>query len=446
MTDPISPTNLLDASTQLPTLVPPPIHPFQTKKQISRFDIELEGGKTTFSPGQILRGEIVLVALTPVKVKLLRVRFSGIIQTQLHKTDDIRPADQNTSTVTLFKELESLIGSIVPSNDTEDIPEGEHRYPFAFRVPPAQLPPSFEGRYGRVRYEVAAVLARPGQLNKLVYHPVTVPSTLDASDLDMLEGSAQEQNVPVGFWLWKSGHLAVRVSTPRTGYTSEETVPLSIDITNHSGSGVVLKAVALKQRASYKIVNELRGPFTERIHRLNFTETFSSKTRRINRIINFPIPSSCIMPPSIKSVILNVTHVLVVKITSTASFSKSLKIQLPIVITGFPAVYFDPQPTFSVDTLPMYLNPAVVHSREVLGVAPDPPGVLYGGDGEGGEETDAEVDDVEVVDVDVDVDVDVEQEEGSVSSSVMLEIPTIPPPPLPPSMPLDAAAPMQIAR
>ncbi|KAI8588868.1 hypothetical protein BDZ88DRAFT_396686 [Geranomyces variabilis] len=340
---------------------------------LRRFAIEVDDDKTTFMPGQQIKGRVVLALEDMCSIKLLRIRFSGIVQTQLYKTET-SVTNQNTSTITLFKELETFIGTILPGAEPEVLERGEHHFPFVFRVPAAQLPASFEGRCGRVRYEVACVLARPGNLNKLIHCPVTIPSTLDSSDLDMLERCQATDGAPVGRWFWKSGHLEVACSLPKTGYTSEEVVPLRIEITNHSGSGAILRDISLKQRVMYKIVNEVRGPNTERIHRINFTERFSSQTRKVNRYINFPLPPATIMSPHIRSTILTVSHVLVVKIISKARFSKPIKVELPITITGFPAVYFNDNQTVSIETLPLYQQRGeVVHSREDVNTLPEPP-------------------------------------------------------------------------
>lgn len=61
---------------------------------------------------------------------------------------------------------------------------GDYVYPFSFRVPALALPPSYEGIYGVTRYEVGAVLVRPGHANRSTNLILTVPSTLD-SDADI---------------------------------------------------------------------------------------------------------------------------------------------------------------------------------------------------------------------------------------------------------------------
>ncbi|KND02924.1 uncharacterized protein SPPG_02005 [Spizellomyces punctatus DAOM BR117] len=336
----------------------------KTSKSLLDFSLHLDENRTIFTPGQKVEGHLLVSFSIPSEVKLLRIRFTGVVQTQLYKSDNSSLTSQNTSTVTLFKEIQTFCGSAVPGEIPEVIPAGEHRFPFAFRVPPTQLPASFEGPYGRVKYEVAAVLVRPHHMNKLTYLNLTIPSTMDATDLDLMQSATATAEGPVGFWWWRSGHLEVNVSTPKSGYASEEVVPVKVEITNHSGSGTILKEVYLKQRATYKTFNETRGPKTERIHRLAFTEHYPSTTRRVSRVINFPIPSTNIMSPSINTTILDVTHLLIVKVLSKAKFSKPIKVELPIVIAGFPAVYFDNNLTrMSVDTLPPYEQSETVGRR-----------------------------------------------------------------------------------
>ncbi|KAI9008399.1 hypothetical protein BC832DRAFT_423010 [Gaertneriomyces semiglobifer] len=325
--------------------------PTRLTKVTVNIKLETLENRTIFMPGQKVEGHLILSASHTVDIKLLRIRFSGIVQAQLYKND----TSQNVSTMTLFKEIQTFIGSAVPSDPAVSVAAGEQRFPFAFRVPPSQLPASFEGPYGRVRYEVAAVCARPHHLNKLTFLNLTVPSTTDATDLDLIQPSLAMGQAPVGFWLWKSGHLEVTVSAPKTGFASEEVVPLKVEITNHSGAGACLKEIYLKQRVTYRTAEDVRGPVTERIHRLSFSEHYSHLTRRINRVINFPIPSTSIMSPTITTSILDVSHVIIVKVVSRARLSKPVKVELPIVIAGFPAVYFDNYVfRTSTETLPAY--------------------------------------------------------------------------------------------
>ena len=98
-----------------------------------------------------------------------------------------------------------------------------------------------------------------------------------------------------------------------------------------------------------------RGPRTEHIHRLNFCETIGSGTRKITRLIHFPIPPASLMSPFIHTPILRVNHVISFKVSSSAPFSRVTKVVVPIIIGGFPFVLFDDAAhQRSVDTLPIY--------------------------------------------------------------------------------------------
>ncbi|KAJ3278621.1 Arrestin domain-containing protein 3 [Borealophlyctis nickersoniae] len=329
---------------------------------LQRLEIELDGGRTIFIPGQLVEGRVIVEFSNPSDVKLLRVRLTGYVQTQLYKNQSrSRMSVHNTSTLTLFKDIQSLMGGSAHEEGVVAVEAGCYAFPFAFRMPPTQLPASFVGDYGSVVYEVAAVLVRPGHLNKLTTINLTVPSTIDTADFDPLESVEASASAPVGKWVWQSGQLEVTASIPKLGYTSEETIPLKLDITNHSDSGAMLKEVVLKEKCKYKALNELsfgiRGPRTERIHRLGFSERYPPGTRKISRIINFPVPSTAIMSPDINTPILIVTHALSIKIVSSGRFSSPVKLSLPVLIGGFPVSYFDLAERQSIDTLPLYAPP-----------------------------------------------------------------------------------------
>jgi hypothetical protein len=98
----------------------------------------------------------------------------------------------------------------------------------------------------------------------------------------------------VGKLLWNCGHVDVKASIPRQAFSSEETVPLTITIINQSNARLELHSVVLKQKTSCKTPDDTKGPKTERIHRLEFSETYLPHLREINRVINFPIPPAAV--------------------------------------------------------------------------------------------------------------------------------------------------------
>ncbi|KAJ3096652.1 Arrestin domain-containing protein 4 [Phlyctochytrium planicorne] len=336
----------------------------RNKTRISLFEIGLDDNRTIFLPGQRLEGHVCLNVTEPITVRILRVRFSGTVSTRLSRKE--HSLSSGSSTTVLFKELQTMLGS--PGEDERvRLEPGEYVYPFSFRVPLTSLPASFEGNFGRVKYEITAILARPTSGLKTCHAVVTIPSTVDSADAEYQEPVESKALIPVGFWLWRTGHMNVSLSIPKGAYSSEEVVPVTLDLVNHSGSGAVLKDVYMKQAAIYKTGTEVRGPNTERIHRLTFTEHFPAQTRHIRRIINFPIPATSIFSPTIKTAALEVKHSIIVKVSADHRFAKVQKLEIPITIAGFPSMLPDFGPNgarISIDTLPVYTPPPQQHARE----------------------------------------------------------------------------------
>jgi hypothetical protein len=58
------------------------------------------------------------------------------------------------------------------------VSKGDYVYSFSFRVPALALPPSYEGMFGITRYEVGAVLVRPGHANRSTNILLTIPYSI----------------------------------------------------------------------------------------------------------------------------------------------------------------------------------------------------------------------------------------------------------------------------
>ncbi|KAI8852364.1 hypothetical protein BC829DRAFT_440786 [Chytridium lagenaria] len=319
----------------------------RSRKRISQFEIGLDDNRTIFMPGQRIDGYVSLRVVQPIIVRILRLRFSGTVTTRMSRKEN--SISSASSTTVIFKELQTVLGS---AGEEERIPlePGDYVYPFSFRVPLATLPASFEGNFGRVKYEITGILARPNSSIKTCSTILTIPSTVDAADSLYQAPTESKLHIPVGLWLWRTGYLDASLSVPKGAFSSEEIMPVTLDILNHSASGAVLRDVYMKQT---------RGPNTERVHRLTFTETFPAQTRHIRRIINFPIPSTTVFSPSIKTSNLEVTHTLIVKISTNQRFAKPRKLIIPITIAGFPSTLpdFGAGGRESMDTLPVYYPP-----------------------------------------------------------------------------------------
>ena len=76
--------------------------------------------------------------------------------------------------------------------------------------------------------------------------------------------------------------------------------------------------------------------------------------QKITRRLNFTIPNSPILDPDISSRLIDVVHVLQVQLVLDTRFKRKLKIEVPLIIAGFPYMLFEESLYRPVDALPLY--------------------------------------------------------------------------------------------
>lgn len=320
-----------------------PLSDFKVYKNqmIEQLEITLSRGDTIFLPGNRVEGLVTLTLSAQTTISHFSVKFSGRVEcTALEK-----------SSIALFKDSISFLD--VGVRETQIFEAGSYSFNFLFRMPASNLPASFIGYQGSVKYLIESFAFQHSNL-RLKSHAcviLTVPSTLDVGS------NLRPQSIELdgGVGLFKSGRFIVKASIPTTCYTPEEVIPITLKLINISSFGLVIQSVAIRQRVSYKMADRNVKPRTERIHAILYKESFPSSVKSVERVINFPIPSIPILDPDISTSILNVTHSVVIKVRSLSSLSRPVKVDLPFILAGFPFLLFgDAHLRRSIDTLPVY--------------------------------------------------------------------------------------------
>jgi hypothetical protein len=93
---------------------------------------------------------------------------------------------------------------------------------------------------------------------------------------------------------------------------------------------------------------------TEKKHVIGYQEEISEVAKKVIRLCNIPIPNSNIMDGDFSTQSVSVRHSILVKLCSSAPFSETCKIVVPVVIAGFPFMLFDDEFYQRVDPPPLY--------------------------------------------------------------------------------------------
>jgi hypothetical protein len=118
----------------------------------------------------------------------------------------------------MFKNNKNLLGQAGDSSIRLD--QGEHVYPFEFRMPLTSLPASFKGNYGKIEYSVTAVFLRPGYPKQTLTTLLTVPSTRNETESSLQHATTVSKKGYSGWFLWKTGHYDITASIPKKGFAS----------------------------------------------------------------------------------------------------------------------------------------------------------------------------------------------------------------------------------
>ncbi|KAI4481571.1 hypothetical protein M0802_013932 [Mischocyttarus mexicanus] len=234
-----------------------------------RIDLVLDHPQKVYYSGNEISGKINLYLDEPIDDAIVVFVHPGISlkckgEAQVYFTD--RSAGIRRKFSSSENYLHDAIYVVGDRNAKNVITGGV--YPFSLTLP-ENLPCSFEGRYGRVRYSIRALLDITS-----VYRfstniiPFTVAPTLDLNrdSLAPLPVSEKQSKVYMG----QTESLNMSMSLPVRGYVPGQSIPIQILLTNYSNVivkklRIVFKKVVMyhateKSRKHKEIVIEIEQP------------------------------------------------------------------------------------------------------------------------------------------------------------------------------------------
>nr|XP_033323413.1 arrestin domain-containing protein 17-like isoform X2 [Megalopta genalis] len=331
-------------------------------------DIVLDVPQQVYYSGQRVSGHVLLNVSEPVIVLGIRLKYKG--EAQVYFTDRSAGIRRKFSAFENYLHVETYLaggkygGPVrsgiatrslgVGTNGFSSRVDGKEKstitggvYPFSLTLP-ENLPCSFEGRYGRVRYSIRALLDVT-----TIYRfstniiPFTVAPILDLNrdPLAVLPLHIQQSKVYLG----QTEPISISMSLPVHGYVPGQTIPIMIVLTNPTAIVIRKIRVVFKKAVTYhstekfrkhkEIVVEVEQPVNKESHSYDIT---------------FDVPA---VPPTgmIHCSIIDVLYTLKVEACVDVSewyyrmFQKNLKLRTNIVVGTVPLQNYEtPQKTDDV--------------------------------------------------------------------------------------------------
>ncbi|KAK9974389.1 hypothetical protein ABG768_022490 [Culter alburnus] len=288
-----------------------------------------------FTSGDIVEGQVVLEVTKEIKVDSFFVKLKGdanVRWTEGSSNDEKTYKDHER----YFKLKQYFIQESWKKGQSEKnttlvsgeiygpvIRPGSHVFPFRFQLPQQNMPPSFKGYYGSVKYVMTVQLKRPWKSSSTTCTELTFLPRNDGTNDHLLQPLSGTQDKKMK--LFGSGKMSMTVTTDKTGYMQGETIRVSVDVDNSSSRDVKLK-YSLKQKQTF---------IAERRTKIKFKDIVKETKDRIPSGGNTKFIVDMNLPRDLTVTIENCRIIKVqyeLKVYLDVSFASDPEVKFPVVI------------------------------------------------------------------------------------------------------------------
>ncbi|CAB1321736.1 unnamed protein product [Coregonus sp. 'balchen'] len=210
--------------------------------QLQEFVITFKDNKVVYSPGESVSGTLKITTAHALLFKDIKVNCQGLCGVTSKIND------------TAWTVEEQYFSSTLSVADKGTLKWGDHSFPFKFLIP-ASLPPSFEGKYGKIMYRVRAFIdtSRFSKDYK-TEKPFYLLSLLNLNEVPDIHGPSSSSITKKFTYLLgvKTGTVVLKAQSDMKGYTPGQVIKLTTEIDNQSGKTTGTVVACLMQKVTYQ--------------------------------------------------------------------------------------------------------------------------------------------------------------------------------------------------
>ncbi|GJQ81947.1 hypothetical protein Trydic_g20413 [Trypoxylus dichotomus] len=211
----------------------------------------------TYFAGDTVSGRIQLVLDKPIQLRGIHLQLRGAAEVKWTEKER-NSGDGNTEVRTViyraeeeyFKTKSYCVGSLLHEPIT--LPPGTHIYAFSMALP-ANVPSSFEGKHGSIRYIAKFTIETPWSWCQQTKTEFTVISPHDLTKFPKLLSPAKVQDERYYCCCCcKSVHQTSILMVPKTGYVSGEKIPFIVEVDNAAASSISEVIIKFQQYTRFR--------------------------------------------------------------------------------------------------------------------------------------------------------------------------------------------------
>ena len=246
---------------------------------------------------------------------------------------------------------------------TQELCIGMNSFPFHFQLPADELPSSFEGSIGWIRYYIEGRIGStiPGKRDHSVIAPITVVENFDVNISQLQTPLHAEKQKTLFCLLRASAPITLNVELPRHGFCNGDIIPLKVMLENGSSRQLRLR-VQLLQVIGYTA--EGHHSRSQKVVASIASGQLEPKTTSTWNPEELVVPAAGHIVPTLRSCrIIHVNYVL--KVSAVIPWGVDLTVDIAVTIGNVPLhssasspnpvpmmvqpQFVSPQPTSSVE-------------------------------------------------------------------------------------------------
>ncbi|XP_065226244.1 arrestin domain-containing protein 1-like [Planococcus citri] len=251
------------------------------------FSIIFDQSGGPYTPGQLVTGKVRMFFNSAKPVTKIKIKFEG--RADVEWSEDKEIGNQSSST-RIQSDEQYFKSKLILYERLGDfkLSQGDHVYPFGVLLP-KNIPSSFAGSYGKITYFAIAKIEISGHLDKTRKEFFFVKNFLNLNCFPRLKAPVEEQKFKKFYAMccFPCGELRMCACVPRSGFVSNETIPLILEINNDS-------SVPLRKITAYVVQKVEWRAGSDRNHSKDVLKTFTLGSAKANSsatiVESVPVP------------------------------------------------------------------------------------------------------------------------------------------------------------
>lgn len=311
--------------------------------KVDSYYISLDNPLATYYAGQTVTGKVILKLNEELSLKGIYLRING--EANVRWSEQETPPGRNTKSRRVFRSdshtyfnYEMPLLQVPESEEKVDLAAGNYEYSFS-QLLPTNLPSSFEGSCGQIRYTVSSSISRPWRFDPKCLAVFTVLEVVDLNTLPGIDLPCNGQNSKtLGFMCClKSGSISTLLTLNKQGYVPGENLSINADINNSSDLSITDVTSTLICMITYRA-----GTYSK-LERLNISSVNHGLVQPHckEQWSNEPLSIPSIHPTRVGAAmcrLINLEYFVELKVKPSRRLSRAVETTVPVTIGSVPLV------------------------------------------------------------------------------------------------------------